>query len=145
MIDKYDDLNLDAKEYFYNDSNNSLLFLFKYLEIYKNNNKDIKFIFKDNEIFTIEFINGYPIDFINFIHRIQQDFRFIKGYYKGEDETFKDCYLIIPGCSIPYNMYLKYDENEVPELDLLSTVEDFRKYKNDYLVVKMKYLYFDNI
>ena len=148
MIEKYDDLNKEAIKYFNNEKNElfnkkGLLFLLEYLDIFKKDNPQVKFIFKDDKILSIKFINCYPIDFISTVHVMEQDFKFVKGYYKGKDKTYKDCYLIIPLCSIPYDMYFKYDEDEVPDLDILSTTKDFRKYLNDYLAVKMTFDSFD--
>lgn len=93
--------------------------------------------------FHVSFMGTLPTEFINTIHVCNGgEFKLFKGSFnktnsEEEDNNLDNHYIIIPRCSLPYNITFKYDENELSEIDILSTVEDYRNHKNDYLMVKL--------
>lgn len=55
------------------------------------------------------------------------------------NEKLDNHYLIIPSHSLPYNMTFKYDESNRSEIDILSTVEDYREFEDEYLSIRIDY------
>ena len=94
---------------------------------------------------NLSIINLPPQDFINTVHVCNcGNFRFFKGSFKkSEDEKMNEKldnhYLIIPSHSLPYNMTFKYDESNRSEIDILSTVEDYREFEDEYLSIRIDY------
>ena len=92
---------------------------------------------------NLSIINLPPQDFINTVHVCNcGNFRFFKGSFKkSEDEKMNEKvdnhYLIIPSHSSPYNMTFKYDESNRSEIDILSTVEDYREFEDEYLTIRL--------
>lgn len=93
--------------------------------------------------FHVSFRGVLPTEFINTIHVCNGgEFKLFKGSFnktnnEEENNNLDNHYIIIPSYALPYNITFKYDINEPPEIDILSTVEDYRNYKEDYLMVKL--------
>ena len=146
FIFKYD--NFYEVSYKFNGlENEMILFYILGLSTIKASNLTIEQLTKlDISLLCITFIDTLPIDFINTTHTCNGgDFKLYKGSFKKtnnikENELLDNHYIIIPSYALPYNMTFKYDVNEPPEIDILSTVEDYRNYKDDYLMIKLVYV-----
>ena len=149
----------------------SLLFIIEYLYKYKQKNKGISYYFEgsinnllllyilginnvdpikyklpyelfDDKIIKLKILNDTGEGLIHYLNKCDNDLKMVKGSFVKEDskidELIDNHYLLIPSFAPPEDMLLKINFENF----MLETVDDYRKYTNLYLPIKISEKYF---
>ena len=152
--------------------NRSLLFIIEHLYKYKQKNKNISYHFEgtinnllllyildlikvdpikynlpyelyNGKIINVKIINGAGEDLVKYLNKCDNDLMIVMGSHEKEDineidELVDKYYLLIPSFAPPEDMLLKINSKYF----ILQTIEDYHKYTNLYLPIKISEKYF---
>ena len=129
--------------YYFDGSINNLLLLY----ILGINNVDpikykLPYELFDDKLIKLKILNDTGEGLIEYFNKCDNDLKIIKGSFVKEDskidELIDNHYLLIPSFVPPEDMLLKINSKNF----ILETVEDYRKYTNLYLPIKISEKYF---
>lgn len=143
-----------------------LLFIIEFLHKYKKTNENVSFHFRGmannllllyvldiskvdpikynlpyelftNKTLSIDFINGFSLDFVSSVEKYSKDFKIVRGSFEPCDvdeinELLDKHYLLIPSYMFPTNM--KFILNEFNQYE---TIEDYHMFTDEYITIRL--------